>query len=90
MWLVPYIVSEITPKGVRELKKRDGEILKTKCNLSQLKLYVEKKTADAGGDTIEFTVAVDNKNPSTSVNTEPAPLWTITRLIIGILYQMNW
>ena len=21
---------------------------------------------------------------------EPAPLWTVTRLIIGILYQMKW
>ena len=62
-WLGPYIVSEITPKGVTTLKKRDGQILNVKCNLSQLKLYVEEKTADTGGDTIEFTLEVDNKKP---------------------------
>ena len=32
------------------LKKRKVEILKVKFNLSQLKLYVEGKTADTGGD----------------------------------------
>ena len=39
-WLSSYIVSEITPKGVRTLKKRHGKILKVKYNLSKLKLYV--------------------------------------------------
>ena len=67
--LDPYIVSEITPKRVTTLKKPDGEILKVKCNLSQLKLYVEEKTVDTGGDTTEFTVVLDNKKTSTSVNT---------------------
>ena len=62
-WLGPYIVSEITPKGVTTLKKRDGQILNVKCNLSQLKLYVEEKTADTGGDATEFTVEVGNETP---------------------------
>ena len=66
--LGPYIISEITPKRVTTLKKRDGETQKVKCNSSQLKLCVEEKTADAGGDTTDFFVAVDNANPSTSVN----------------------
>ena len=44
-------------------------MLKLKYNLSQLKSYVEEKTADTGGDTTEFTVAVDNKKFWTSVNT---------------------
>ena len=65
----PYIASKITPKGVATLKKRDGEILKVKYNFSQFKLYVEEKTADTGGDTTEFTVAIDNEKLSTSVNT---------------------
>ena len=47
--------------GVITLKKRDNEMLKLKYNLSQLKSYVEEKTADTGGDTTEFTVAVDNE-----------------------------
>ena len=68
-WFGSYIVSEITAEEVTKLKKRDGEILKVKCNLSQLKLYVEEKTADTGGDTTESTVAVDNEKPSTLVNT---------------------
>ena len=51
------------------LKKRDGKILKVKYNLSQLKLYVEEKTADTGPDTTEFTVVVDHEKTSTSVNT---------------------
>ena len=45
-WLGPYIASKITSKGAKTLKKRDGEILKVKCSLSQLKLYVEEKTAE--------------------------------------------
>ena len=57
--LVPFIVSEITLKGVTTLKKREGEILKVNYNFSQLKLYVEEKTADTGVVTTEFTVAVD-------------------------------
>ena len=44
-------------------------MLKLKYNLSQLKSYVEEKTADTGGDTTEFTVAVDNEKLWTSVNT---------------------
>ena len=44
-------------------------MLRVKYNLSQLKLYVEEKTVDTGGDTTEFTVAVGNEKPSTSVNT---------------------
>ena len=44
--------------------------MKVKYNLSQLKLYVEEKTVDTGGDTTEFTVAVDNEKTPTSVNTE--------------------
>ena len=36
-------------------------------SLPQLKLFVKKKTADTVGDTTEFTVAVDNDKPSTSV-----------------------
>ena len=39
--------------------------MKVKDNLSQLKLYVEEKTADTGGDITEFTVAVDNQKRST-------------------------
>ena len=69
-WLGHYIVSEKTPKRVTTLKKRDDEIMKVKYNLSQLKLYVEEKTVDTGGDTTEFTVAVDNEKTPTSVNTE--------------------
>lgn len=68
-WLYPYFVFENTPSGVAIVKRRDGEILKIKSNLSQFKLYVEEKTADTGGDTTEFTVAVDNEKSSTSVNT---------------------
>ena len=34
-----------------------------------MKLYVKEKTADTSGDTTEFTVAVGNEKPSTSVNT---------------------
>ena len=60
---------EITPSGVAIVKRRDGGILKVKSNLSQFKLYVEEKTADTGGDTTEFTVAVDNEKLSASVNT---------------------
>ena len=63
------MVSKVTLKGVTTLKKRYGEIMKVKYSLSQLKLYVKEKTADAGGDTTEFTAAGDNKKPSTSVNT---------------------
>ena len=44
-------------------------VTKVKYNLSQLKLYAEEKTADTGGDTTEFTVAVHNEKPSTSFNT---------------------
>ena len=44
--------------------------MKVKYNLSQLKLYVEEKTADTGGDITEFTVAVDNQKRSTWVDTE--------------------
>ena len=44
-------------------------MLKLKYNLSQLKSYVEEKTADTGSDTTEFTVAVDNEKLWTSVNT---------------------
>ena len=69
VWLGLYIVFEITPKVVTTLKKRDGGILKVKYNLSQLKLYVEEKTADTFADTIEFTVAVDKEQTLTSVNT---------------------
>ena len=69
-WLGPYIVSEITPKVVTTLKKRDGEILKAKYNLSKLKLYAVEKTADSGSDTTEFTAVVNNEKTSTSVNTE--------------------
>ena len=69
VWLGPYIVSEITAKGVTTLNKPDVEILKVNYNLSQLKLNVEQKTVDTGGDTTEFTVAVVNEKPSTSVNT---------------------
>ena len=54
-WLGFYIVSEITAKGVTTLNERKVEILKVKCNLSQLKLYVEERTADTGSDTTEFT-----------------------------------
>ena len=68
-WLGPYIISEITPKGVTTHKKRDTEILKGKYNLSQLQLYVEEKTADTGSDFIEFTMTVDNEKTTTSVNT---------------------
>ena len=68
-WLVSYIASEITPKVVITLKKRDSEILKVKHTLSQVQLYLKEKTASTGGGTIEFTVAVDNEKPSTSVNT---------------------
>ena len=39
--------------------------MKVKYNLSQLKLYVEEKTTDTGGDITEFTVAVDNQKRST-------------------------
>ena len=68
-WLGPYIVSKVTPKGTTKLKKRDSEIMKVKYNPSQLKLYVEEKTADTGGDITEFTVIVDNEKLSTSVDT---------------------
>ena len=68
-WLYPYFVFENTPSGVAIVKRRDGEILKVKSNLSQFKLYIEEKTADTGGDTTEFTVAVDNEKLSASVNT---------------------
>ena len=44
--------------------------MKVKYSLSQLKLYIEEKTADTSGDTIGFTVAVDSKNTSTSLNAE--------------------
>ena len=60
-------VSEIALKGIIALKKRYGEILKAMYSLPQLKLFVKKKTADTVGDTTEFTVAVDNDKPSTSV-----------------------
>ena len=56
-------------KRVTTLKKRHSEIPKVKYNLLQFKLYVEEKTADTGGDTTEFSMAVDNKKPTTSVNT---------------------
>ena len=68
-WLYPYFVFEITPSGVAIVKRQDGGILKVKSNLSQFKLYVEEKTTDTGGDTTEFTVAVDNEKLSATVNT---------------------
>ena len=68
-WLGPYIISKVIPKGTTKLKKRDSEIMKVKYNPSQLKLYVEEKTADTGGDITEFTVIVDNEKLSTSVDT---------------------
>ena len=89
-WLGPYVVSEITPKGVTTLKKLDGEILKAKYNLSKLKLYAVEKTADSGSDTTEFTTVVDSEKTSTSVNTETSTSLDCNELIIGILYQMNW
>ena len=67
-WLGHYIICKITPKGVTTLKKWDDEILKVKQNLSQLKLYTEEKTDDTCSDTTEFTMAVDNEKPSTSIN----------------------
>ena len=48
-------IFEVTPKGATTLKKRDNEILKLKCNLLQLKIYVEEKTTDTGGDMTEFS-----------------------------------
>ena len=48
-------ISEVTPKGATTLKKRDNEILKLKCNLLQLKIYVEEKTTDIGGGMTEFS-----------------------------------
>ena len=89
-WLGPYVVSEITPKGVTTLKKLDGEILKAKYNLSKLKLYAVEKTADSGSDTTEFTTVVDSEKTSTSVNTETSTSLDCHELISGILYQMNW
>ena len=41
--------------------------MKGKSSHSQMKLYVKGKTADTGGDTTEFTVAVHNEKQSTSV-----------------------
>ena len=61
-------------------------------SLPQLKLFVKKKTADTVGDTTEFTVAVDNDKPSTSVKVgtkTPSDCYWDLRLTIGILYQMN-
>ena len=63
--------------------------MKVKYHLSQMKLYVEEKTADTGGGTTEFTKALDNEKPSTSVNTGTSTLFTVRRLIIGILHQIN-
>ena len=73
-------------REVTASKKRDGEILKVKYNFSQLKLYVEEKTVDTVSDTTKFTMAVDNENRQSFIQ-EPAPLWTVTWLLIGILYQ---
>ena len=61
-------------------------MLKVNYSFSQLKLYVEEKTADTGVGTTELTVAVDKEQ----LIQEPAPLWTVTRLIVGILFHMNW
>ena len=77
-WLGLYIFSKITPKRLTTLKKRHIEIPKVKCNLLQFKLYVEEKTADNGGDTTEFSMAVDNKKPTTSVNTGTSTSLKIT------------
>ena len=74
------------PKLHLTLKRREGEILKVNYNFSQLKLYVEEKTADTGVGTTELTVAVDKEQ----LIQEPAPLWSVTRLIVGILFHMNW
>ena len=55
-WFSRYIVSEITLKGVPTLKKRNGEILKVKSTI----FHIEEKATDTGGNTTDFTVAVDN------------------------------
>ena len=43
-------------------------MLKVKYDLSQLRLYVEEKNGDTGGNTTEFTVTEDNEKASTSAN----------------------
>ena len=55
-WFSRYIVSEITLKGVPTLKKRNDEILKVKSTI----FHIEEKATDTGGNTTDFTVAVDN------------------------------
>ena len=82
--LIPF--PKLHPKG--EVKHPKNETVRyLKYNFSQLKLYVEEKTVDTGSDTTEFTMAVDNENRQSFIQ-EPAPLWTVTWLLIGILYQM--
>ena len=53
-WLGPYVVPEMTPKGVTTFKKQNGEILKVKYYFSELKLNGEEKTVDTGGDTTQL------------------------------------
>ena len=71
---MPYIVSEITPKGATTLKKRGDEILKVKYNLSQFKLYV-KRSVDTGGDTTEFIMASVNTGTSTTLSCNETNYW---------------
>ncbi len=40
---VPYIIHESLVKGVYVLKKVNGELLKSKANISRLKVYIRRE-----------------------------------------------
>ena len=42
-FLGPYTISRHVGKGVYELKKRKGELMKQKVNVNRLKLYKKRK-----------------------------------------------
>ena len=68
--LVLILFPKLNPKKLQRLK----------YNLSQLKLYVEEKTADNGGDTTKYTVALYNEKPSKSVNTGTSTFWVCNEI----------
>ncbi len=43
VWQGPYIIHESLGKGVYVLKKVNGELLKSKANISRLKVYIRKE-----------------------------------------------
>ena len=79
-WLGPYIsFPKLHPKKIKRLKKRGGEILKVKRRLLILVVTLLN---------LRWQYAMRSRQYQ--LIQEPAPLRSVTRFFIGILYQMSW